>query len=115
MAITRIPISISENVAANDETWESYTPPAGADLFIEEFRGEAQSNLNTSIRLVWKVDHPSEPEEQMWAINGSSQMGFVESIEGEADGTRELGIVLTNDSGQSAILSGEAVIKVVTP
>ena len=109
-------LELSESVPfdpPNNEVFVEITPTANKDIIIYSFIGEGAFDANAAVRLVWKYNHATEAEENIWTIKGSSRMANKKIIDkSEVDGIRKIALVLTNTMGSGSVLmSGEAVIK----
>lgn len=101
------------SVAPNNEIFLEITPISGKDVIIHSFAGEAAFDANAAVRVVWKYNHATEAEENIWTIKGSAKMAHKKIIDkADVDGVRKIALVLTNTMASGSVLmSGEAVIK----
>lgn len=109
-------LKLSENVVSippDNEVFMAITPRADKSIIILDFIGEAAFNGKAVVRLVWKYNHLSETEENIWIINGAGKMLHKKIIPAsDVDGIRKLALVLNNTmASDSVFLSGEAIIK----
>lgn len=109
-------LKLSEKVVSappNNEVFVAITPDFNKSIIILDFMGEAAFNGMAVVRLVWKYNHISETEENIWIINGAGKMLHKKVIPAsDVDGIRKLALVLNNTmASDSVFLSGEAIIK----
>jgi hypothetical protein len=101
----------SIEVPSGQTVAETYTPGSGvSELAICYFRGDGAFNPNAVVKLVWKYDHATEEEINIWTTKGGGEMPCAYSIT-DCDGTRKLAVVLENGLDGPIAMSGMAAFK----
>jgi hypothetical protein len=111
MADVTIELKVSEEIAASTDVCDTYTPANGAEVWIEEFRGNAAFTTNSAVMIVW--DYNTVNEEIVWSTKGAEFFQHQLKITG-ADGTKKLALCCSNGEAGALVLSGFVSIRVIT-
>lgn len=109
-------LRVSIEVAAGEEEFDDYVPPAGSEIGIKKFVGSAAFTQNSVCMLVW--DFGGAGEEIIWSVKGSAEMPNNAArviLASETDGTKKLAIVNANGESGSLVMSSYVRFGVVTP
>ena len=85
--------------AVNSETTttEEYTPANGEMLFLTSLGGDAATNDNVKVKIIWDT-------ETLFTTHTSNTQPTSKEITG--DGTKKLSIILDNQSSQTEEIGG---------
>jgi hypothetical protein len=111
MSVTIVELKISEEIAASTDVTDTYTPPNGAEVWVELFHGNAAYTTNSAVMLLW--DYNAAGEEVVWSTKGSDSFNIPIKITG-ADGTKKIAVCCSNGDSGDLVFSGYARIKVIT-
>ena len=97
-----------KSVTANTEDYDPVVIPNGETWHIESFMGSANPYNDTHVALIW--DYQGTKTIKALAYN-TAKFRIDEQVTG--DGSKELALVLVNDSANDERLSAEFIYKVI--
>jgi hypothetical protein len=109
-------LKIAEEVTGETQVMDAITPDSGKKITVIQFIASAYPSQNSAIRLVWKMAHATETEEEVWTVKGNGTMPIDQEDPGhiitDADGVRKLGICCDNGEVGAMYMSGWAKVLV---
>lgn len=114
MAVSIETLLVSEEVSATTDVVDTYTPPSGAEVWLKHFEGNGAFSANSVVCVLW--DYGEAGEEIVWSKKGNDKMSDQTQLQitASADGSKKVAVCCSNGENGAVIMSGIAVLKVIT-